>query len=407
MWNWITALCLLGLCFSSVLWADCGVQSLIQAPAFTPIKSSLDDISYSDLLGKTGERVTVRDDLPAITVTNKAFVPPHWAESIDWDAYQQIGKGPAFLTVYLDNHHRVCRLEKRNFTPAFFEERPDLRSRRRLQETLDLRKAARMAKDSDMRLEELVWFDYAPSGQLLSAQRYIPNEDNHLTLNVRRCFYYSERGDLLGSDEREDRCPEQAPAELSPRYVHSDTGQLLREISQQFSAGVAAEDARLNSDVGVSVYDETGEIARYLSDENHSIYRMPKSDWIKKDRYERTPSNVVVSENWRIKLFDLNLPLKYSPWVIQEKLILDDAGEWAPTEWKGALLKGKTDGNGMLTLNSAQQLQLWEAVKRAPGKYFLRFDHGLHAEARLYPQVEEAVWMECLKLDDSGRNPCR
>lgn len=407
MWNWIKSLSSLGLCFSSVLWAACGPQSLSQPPAFTPIKSPLYDISYSDLLGKTGERVSVHGDLPSITVTQKALVPPHWAESVAWDAYRQTGQGPALLTLYFDNNHRLCRLEKRDFTLAFYRKRPDLSSRSSLQQILDFRKAARVAKASEMRLEELVWFDYAPSGQLLAAQRFTPNEDNHLTLNVRRCFYYSERGDLLGSDDRKNACPAQAPADLSPRYIHSETGQLVREIRARFSVALTTDNAEPKSSLAVSVYDETGEIARYLPDENQSMYRMPKRDWLEKGSYERRPSNLVVTENWRLQLFEMKWPLKNLPWAIQEKLILENASKFALTKWKSALLEGTTDAQGLLNLNPAQSLLLWDAVKRSPGTFLLRFNFELNSEARLYPLVEEAVWADCLKLEDSADNRCR
>lgn len=406
MWNGIKVLCSLSLCFSSLLWADCGVQSLNKAPPFTPIKSSLYDISYSDLLGKNGERVTVQDDLPSIIVTQKALLPPHWAESVAWDAYQQTGQGPALLTLYFDNNRRLCRLEKRDFTPAFYRKRPDLRSRSSLQEMLDFRKAARNARGSDMRLEEVIWFDYAPSGQLLAAQRFDLNANNQLTLNVRRCFYYNPQGNLLGEDERDTVCPAEAPADLSPRYIYTETGQLVRVIRAHLDMAQTANNAEPKPTQEVSVYDETGEIARYLPDENQRMFRMPKRDWPVKDSYERAPSNLVVTENWRLKLFDMNWPLKDSAWAIQEKLLVEDAPMLAPSEWKSPLLKGKTDAQGLLNLNPAQSLLLWEAVKRSPGTFILRFNFGLNTEARLYPPVEEAVWADCLKLDHAANNLC-
>lgn len=406
--NWIKQFWAFGLCLSSLAWGDCGLQTLTQAPTFAPIKSGLYDVYASDLLGKKGERVSVQDLLPTVTVTNKAFVTPHWAETIDWDAYQQTGAGPGFLTVYFDNHHRLCRIERRDFTPEFYEQRPDLRSQRDLQEILNFRKALRSAKDSEMKLEELVWFDYAPAGQLLAAQRFTLDETNQFILNTRRCFYYSQRGDLLGMDERESSCPDQTPADLIPRYIYSAPGQMVRAIQAHFNVGLTSDNAEPKSSLEVSVYDETGEIARYIPDENQRIYRMPKRDWEVKDRFERAPNNGVVTEQWNLQLFaSTNWPHKYSPWAIQEKLAFDDAAELAPDNWKKPLLKGKTDGQGLLNLKSAQQLLLWEAIKRSPGSFFLRFGIGLSAALRLYPQVEDAVWADCLKLDQAQNNLCR
>ncbi|MGE8675787.1 MAG: hypothetical protein ACN6PB_22315 [Achromobacter kerstersii] len=359
------------LALSALSMAPSWAHALCQPMAATGQRETvIANVTLNDtntLLALDGSRIRSWE-APVDVETGPRATPVIWAERVDWSVYAaepDARIGPTVLRFErgADGVRHLCGI-------AEYDARTLNDAQASRQKTLPKPdNETRFQYDDKARLIGVELRSYAASGK--------PNA------SLYTCLRYDRNGWLA---ERSANACSEASQPLA-RYVHDDSGRLLRTIAYVEKQGDARE---------VTTFDAQGQPAQR--------YERQRLDWENEQLTLGLPYRVRPSEfavlvlpgpNWAAPAMESY----HYDWAIVQP---QDGDVYAAKRNPAAVLASGNSGNdGRFTLSPAQRQRVWEAAGQTPGSV-----QWLWAPGQIYTllqTVPKATWAAC--TDPENRQP--